>query len=182
MAKPEQVLKRIEQLNSQDETLRSQAQLEIKAMGIDAIPYLNQARGQPKRYPYVEIFRMLAVIGDDLYADAGAQNIVKSIINTMEFGAKSILKSTPEEVKEIAVQALTRWGLEVPKPHQPKTVYCHQCNRPNSKITVVNCFLMDCQKPVCKDHAFIIEGGYRGTWFCSDEHRQYALNNPIILL
>jgi hypothetical protein len=181
MSETDRIMGLIELLNSEDKALCEAAQKKIRGMGMDAIPYLNRAKGQPSRYDYLEVFKMLAGIGDDLFFEGGAENIERSIVDTMEFGARSILKSTPEGIREPGVQALSRWGLEVPKPYEQEISRCHVCDRSNSEIIVRNCFLLDCRKLVCEEHAFIIDGGF-GTWFCSMEHKKYALENPNVLM
>jgi hypothetical protein len=174
--KAEEVLAMIEKLASEDEAQRQAAQEALQAVGAAAIPLLNRAAGQPTRYSYVEVYRMLGIIGDTCSAKAR-----KSLVSTMKLVAKSQMKSTPEEVREIAREALARWGEEVPVPTEPKVYHCHQCGRPSTEVTIRDCFLLDCRQPVCEDHAFKIEGGF-GTWFCSEEHRQYALKNPSLLM
>ena len=181
MSQRDEAMKLIEQLSSEDETLREQARLELQKMGKDAIPYLNMARGQRNRFSYVEVFRMLIRIGDDMHAESGG-TISKGLVETIQFGSKRNVSSIPEEVNDICAQALTRWGMEVPQPKKEDVHRCHKCNRASPETTVKICFLPACRKPVCKDHAFIIEGGFSGTWFCSDEHKQQALKNPSMLM
>lgn len=181
MSETDRIMGLIEELNSEDEAVREKCRKEIRGMSRDAIPFLNRSKGQPSRYNYLEVFKMLAGIGDDLFFEGGAENIERSIVDTMEFGARSILKSTPEGIKEHGIQTLSRWGLEVPKPWKQEDSCCHKCNRSNSEIIVRNCYLLDCRKLVCEEHAFIIDGGF-GTWFCSKEHKKYALDNPNVLM
>lgn len=187
MSDLEKIMGIITMLGAEDESLRAEAQAEIRAMGDGAIPYLNRARGQPKRYPYVEVFRMLTAIGDDLFEKGGQAEISKSIIDTMKFGASSTMKSTPEEVKEIAIQALAKWELEVPEPTKAKVFHCHVCNRSSTELRVMKCFLWDCDNAICGEHAHIIEtrfGKFTGTggaWFCTAEHKEFANKNPSVM-
>jgi len=176
MSDLDQTMAIIEKLASEDENERQAAQEAIKRMRDNAVPFLNQAKGQPKRYSYIEVNRMLATIGDDC-----SPKTRKHIVDSMKLLAKSKMKSIPEEVKEIARDALERWGEEVPIPTPPKVYHCHQCNRSDAEVTIHVCFLLDCRKPVCEDHAAKIEGG-SGTWFCSEEHKQYAMKNPSLLM
>lgn len=181
MSETDRMMDLIGMLNSEDEHEREKSREEIRGMGRDAIPFLNRAKGQQARYEYIEVFKMLARIGDDLFLAGGVENIERSIVDTMEFGARSILKSTPEGIKEIGLEALSRWGFKAPQPWKLEDSRCQECDRPNSEITVRNCYLLDCRKMVCKEHAFIIDGGF-GTWFCSMEHKKIALENPILLM
>ena len=73
------------------------------------------------------VFQMLADIGDDMFAVGGAEGISKSIISAMEHGSKVTKDSkfSPIAIKEIGIQALTRWGLPVPTPFVAPVLHCH---------------------------------------------------------
>lgn len=176
MPNREKTMALIEALASEDETERQEAQEALKRMGEEAIPFLNRAAGQPNRYSYVEVYRMLGVIGDTCSGKTR-----KFLVKSMKIAANNRSKFVPEEVGEVARQALERWGVEVPAPAEPKVSHCHKCGRPSTEVKVRACYLPDCRKLVCEDHAFKIKGGF-GTWFCSEEHRQRALKNPSILM
>ena len=91
MSEKDRTMGLIALLNSEDAAVREKCRKEIREMGKDAIPFLNRAKGQPAPYEYVEVFKMLAEIGDDLFFEGGAENVGRSIIDTMEYGARSIL-------------------------------------------------------------------------------------------
>ena len=84
----EKIMNTIKLFSDGDPETCQQARDEIRAMGKDAIPYLNRAKGNVFQYSYVDVFQMLADIGDDMFAAGGAEAISKSIIGSMEHGAK----------------------------------------------------------------------------------------------
>lgn len=188
MSEFEEVMENIGLLSSEDPAVRELAETKIRAMGEAAIPYLNRAKGQKERYSYHHVFQMLVQIGDDMFAVGGNTNINQSIIETMEYGAKRVLKSLPEEIQEFSIAALTRWGLDVPEPYVPKVLRCHICGRPSTEIMVKGCFLLSCEKAVCEEHTFIMEtrfGKFTGTggaWFCTKAHYEYANRNPAVMM
>jgi hypothetical protein len=175
MPESTEIMNWIKQLAAEDQILRQAACEVIKTMGADAVPYLRSARGRPQ-YPKTEALRMLAVVGDD--CEGQTREVV---VETLQYIVKSRSKSTPTEEKAIAREALERWGLEVPEPPPVKVLTCHRCNRPSSSTTVRLCFLPNCNKAVCEEHAVQIDGN-RWAWFCSEEHRKQALKNPSLLM
>jgi len=183
MSEFDEIMNIIFLFGSEDETEREKAKAEIRSLGKEAIPYLNRARGNIFRYPYVEVFQMLADIGDDMFSAGGTEAISKSIISTMEHGAK-IKKDTnfsPILVKNIGIQALTRWGLPVPAAHIDPIRLCHVCHRSSEETRIKSCFLLDCNNAVCQEHAYIMESRISTVWFCSGEHYQYANHQPEVM-
>ena len=132
----------------------------------------SRTKGLVGRQDYLKaaygIFQMIADIGDDLFAAGGVDAIGDSILNTMKFGSKILKDSqySPLAVKEIAIKALTRWGVPIPLPHVEPVRHCHICNQSNQEIRVQFCFLLDCQNAVCEEHAAILESGRSTVWFC----------------
>ena len=175
MPTDEQIYNWIKQLVAETEDERQSAEKSLIAMGTGAVPHLKSARGRPA-YPKTEALRVLGVIGDTC-----SGKTKKTIVETMEYVMKSTSASIPPEEKTIAQEALERWGKEVPQPKPPKIVKCYKCKRPSTEVRVSRCYLPDCSKIVCEDHAAIIEGGM-GTWFCCEEHKKQAMQNPSILM
>jgi len=184
MPELEETLAKIKLFNSEDKTVRQRAQSEIRAMGKEAIPYLNNARGNVAQYPYVEVFQMIANIGDDLFAAGGLAAIDESIIETMAYGTKIQKDSifSPIAVKDIAIQALTRWGIPIPPPHVEPTRHCHICSKSSQETRIQVCFLLDCDKAVCEAHAAFLESPRSKIWFCSADHRNYANHHPEVMM
>ncbi len=183
MSEFEEIMHTISLFGSEDETEREKARTKVRTLGKEAIPYLNRARGNILHYPYVEVFQMLADIGDDMFSAGGAEAISKSILNTMEYGAKITKDSSfsPIAIKEIGILALTRWGLPVPAAHVDLIRHCYVCHRSSKETRIKSCFLPDCNNAVCQDHAHTMESRISTIWFCSREHYQYANHHPEVM-
>ena len=79
---------------------------------------------------FTEIYKTLAAIGDDLFANGGAENIERDILRAMQSGAKKSRLWAADEVFTLSCEALTRWGVEIPPIIDQKVHVCHVCGVP----------------------------------------------------
>jgi len=180
----EKIMATIQLFTNDDPEVQQRARDEIRAMGKEAIAYLNRAKGNVFQYSYVDVFHMLADIGDDQFATGGAEAISKSIVSSMEHGAKVQKDSifSPIAIKEIGIKALTRWGLPIPQPRTEPVLHCCVCDQSSQETKIKRCFLLNCENMVCEEHAAIMKSGVSVNWFCSQEHYDYANHHPEIMM
>ena len=176
----EKIMATIQRFTDVDPEVQQRARAEIRAMGKEAIAYLNRAKGNVFQYSYVDVFQMLADIGDDQFAAGGAEAISQSIISSMGHGAKVQKDSlfSPILIKEIGVKALTRWGLPLPQPYVEPVRHCYVCEQSSQETRIKRCFLINCENMICEEHAVIMKSGVSVNWFCSQEHYDYANHHP----
>ena len=161
------------------------AREEIRAMGRAGLSPLYNVKFQLECEAYTEVIKTFAAIGDDLFAAEGKEGLDKEIVKTMNSGAKKTRQYAAEEVHTLSVDALTRWGLEVPPVVEQKVLTCHVCGRKNTELRVKKCGLHSCDVTVCKYDAHIIPtrfgefNGSGGAWFCTNEHYDHANKNHV---
>jgi len=180
MSDVSKVAELVGQFATRDKAQRAAARENIRAMGRAALQPLMMVKFQQQGEAYTEVFKTFAAIGDDLFAAEGKEGLDKVIVDTMESGAKKTRQYAAEEVHALSVDALTRWGLEVPPVLEQKVHICHICGRESTEARVKVCALHACGSAVCKDHAHIIStrfgqfDGSGGAWFCTKEHFNHA--------
>lgn len=173
------------QFATSDEAQRAVAREEIRAMGRAALEPLNMLKFKQEGETYTEVVKTFAVIGDDLFAAEGKEGLDKEILKAMQSGAKKTRQYAAEEVHTLSVDALTRWGLEVPPVLDQKVHTCHVCSRKSTDLRVGVCALHSCDTPVCREHAHLIStrfgefNGSGGAWFCTKEHHSHANKNHV---
>jgi hypothetical protein len=157
----------------------------LRAIGKAALAHLEMLRFRQEGNAYTEIFRTLIDIGDDVFEKEGAEGLSEQFIKTIKSGAKKTRPYAADEVQTLCIDALLRWGFDVP-PVLEQTVYtCHVCGRNSTDLRVRVCSLHTCDAAVCKDHAHVIEtrfglfDGSGGAWFCAEAHHTHANHNHI---
>ena len=185
MSDATKVMELVGQFATSDEGQRSEAKEEIRTMGRAALKPLNMVKFKQEGEAYTEVFKTFAAIGDDLFASEGKEGLDKVIVDTMESGAKKTRQYAAEEVHTLSVDALTRWGFEVPPVLEQKVYTCHVCGQKSTDLRVSVCALHSCDTAVCKDNAHIIStrfgqfDGSGGAWFCTKEHHNHANKNHV---
>jgi len=132
---------------------------------------------------HIAIYRVLAAIGDRIFKSDGAAVIPGNIIKAMEGGAKKSRQWVSDEVHNLSIDALTRWGLEIPKIIEQPVLICHVCGKKITEERIKRCFLLRCNRNVCHEHAVILKNpsGF-DNWFCSKKHYQEATHNPTLMM
>lgn len=185
MSDMEKVMELVGQFATSDEAQRAAAREEIRAMGRAALKTLNMVRFRQEGEAHIEVFRTIAAIGNDIFLAEGKEGLDKDILKSMEFGAKKTRQYAAEEVYLLSVNALTRWGLEVPPVLVQKVTTCHVCGRKSTELRIAACALHSCDIAVCKEHAHLIStrfgefDGSGGAWFCTKEHHERANKNHV---
>jgi hypothetical protein len=168
-----------------DEVQCARVREELRAMGKSALRPLEMLRFRQEGNAYTEVFKTLIAIGDDVFAEEGKEGFHNEFIKTINSGAKKTRQYAEEEVHTLSVDALTRWGFEIPTILVQKVLTCHVCGRKSTELRMGVCALHTCNLAICKLHAHIIEtqfgqfDGSGGAWFCTPEHRKHANHNPI---
>jgi hypothetical protein len=160
----------------------------VEILGSDATQRenaTNELRCSQEGETYTEIYRIFAAMGDDIFTAEGAAGIGQEILKAMKSGAKKSRQWATEEVHTLSVDALTRWGVEVPPVTEQAVHICHVCGIKITEERVMVCGLHSCDNDVCREHSHIIEtrfgqfDGSGGAWFCTDEHYQHANHNHV---
>ena len=177
------VMELVGQFSTGDEEQRAAAREDIRAMGRVALRPLGMVKYQQEGNAYTEVYKTFSAIGDDLFAAEGKEGLTKEIVKTMQSGAKKTRQYAAVEVYTLSVDALTRWGLEVPPVLEQKVYSCHICGQKSTELRIGVCALHSCDTAVCRDHAHVIStrfgqfDGSGGAWFCTIGHFNHANKN-----
>lgn len=158
---------------------------ELRSMGRDIVKILYTGHFQTDGQTYIEIYKTLAAIGNDLFAANGAENIENDILKAMQSGAKKSRLWADDEVFYLSIESLTRWGVTIPSVTDQEVHTCHVCGKKLTEERIHVCGLHRCNNAVCREHAHIIEtrfgafDGSGGAWFCTAEHLSHANQNHI---
>jgi hypothetical protein len=169
--------------SSGDEVQCAAAREDLRAMGVSALQPLGMLRFRQEGNAFTEIFKTLIAIGDDVFAEKGIEGFPEKFLKTINSGAKKSRQYAADEVYSLSMEALMRWGLEVPPVLEQKVHTCHICGRKSTELRVAVCGLHTCNVAVCIEHAHIIEtrfglfDGSGGAWFCTKEHHKHANHN-----
>lgn len=182
-------MQKIEELvlvfSSGDETQCFEAREALRIMGKPILQPLEMLRFRQEGNAYTEIYKALVAIGDDIFAVEGIEGLSKKFIKAISSGANKSRQYAAEEVHILSVDALMRWGLEVPPVLDQKVSTCHICGRKSTELRMGICALHTCEVAVCKEHAHVIEtrfglfDGSGGAWFCTVEHHKQANENHL---
>ena len=173
----------LDQLESDAE--REDASKEILAMCAaepSLISALYIAHFKREGEAYNEIYRIFAALGDKMFASDGIEGVADRIIKVMHSGAQKSRQWIPDKIHTLSIDALKRWGLEVPPVIDQPILVCHVCGINITEQRVKRCFLLSCQNAVCRKHAKIMKNP-TGTenWFCTAAHYNEANHNPTLM-
>jgi hypothetical protein len=184
MTNPAKIMPLVEKLGG-DTAQRESASKELYEMGPAVIKPLYMMHFSQEGEAHTEIHRILASIGDDLFAAGGPEEIEQEILKAMKSGAKKSRQWAAEEVYTLSVDALNRWGVAVPAVTDQAIHVCHVCGKNITEERVMVCGLHSCDNAVCREHSHIIEtrfgkfDGSGGAWFCTNEHYNHANHHHI---
>lgn len=185
MVDVEKIIELVVQLGIGDSEQRTTLREEIRSLGPLALPTLNLVKHRLEGEAYIDVIKTIIVISDDLFAVEGKEGLDTETLKTIGSNAKKIKQHAGEEVYTLSVDALTRWGFEVPPVMVQKIRTCHVCGVKSTEQRVEKCGLHSCDKEVCKKDAHIIStrfgqfDGTGGIWFCTQGHHHHANYNHL---
>lgn len=184
MINPANIVELVANLGS-NAVQREKASKELQAMGRAVVKALYLTHFGQEGEVYTEIYRIFAAIGDELFAAEGIAGIEQEIIKAMKSGAKKARQWATEDVHTLSVDALIRWGMEIPAVTNQTVHSCHECGKNSTEERVMVCGIHSCDNAVCREHSHIVEtrfgqfDGSGGVWFCTKEHHQRANHNYL---
>ncbi len=183
MTDPDEVLDLVEKLN--DVQQRESAKNKLISLGRSAVKPIYMAHFSQEGEAYLELYKIFIEIGDGLFVINGSMGIEKEIQLAMESGAKKNRQWAPKDIYTLSVDALNRWGLDIPPVNDQPVISCHVCGLKITEQRVKVCGLHSCNNAVCHQHRFLIKtrfgnfDGSGGVWFCTKGHYDHAQHNHI---